>query len=318
MSDRIAHGPEQDEQSSGNHHRHTDDTEHLPVLMEQVLHWASPQPGSIWVDGTAGGGGHSLELLKRLGPGGRLLAIDRDPLAAQRVRRRLEDADIEATWSVHQASYAQLASILADENLTHVDGVLLDLGLSSDQLADAERGFSFRLGGPLDLRFDPTGGYPAWELLEHLPEKELADLIYRYGEERFSRRIARRIVERRRSDPIRTAEQLVELIHRCVPGRVHGRVDSATRTFQALRIAVNQELKHLELALRDLPDLLRTGGRLLMISFHSLEDRLVKHAFREDPRLEVLTKKPVTGTPDEVMANPRARSAKLRVAERLP
>lgn len=294
-----------------------DPTEHLPVLMNEVLHWAAIRPGSTWVDGTAGGGGHSQAILERLGSGGRLLAIDRDPLAVERVRARLAACDAPATWSVHQASYAELSSILQAQQLTHVDGILLDLGLSSDQLADNQRGFSFRLGGPLDLRFDPAHGYPAWELLEHLPEKALADLIYRYGEERFSRRIARRIVERRRTDPIRSAEELVDLIHRCVPGRVHGRVDSATRTFQALRIAVNDELKHLELALRDLPELLVAGGRLLMISFHSLEDRLVKHAFREDSRLEVLTKKPVTAEPEEILGNPRARSAKLRVAARV-
>jgi 16S rRNA (cytosine1402-N4)-methyltransferase len=318
MSDDLIPSPGQPDPVSGARPAGSDDTEHLPVLMDQVLSWANVEPGSIWVDGTAGGGGHSQALLTRLGPGGRLLAIDRDPIAAQRVRSRLATIETEATWSVHQASYAELASILDEENLTHVDGVLLDLGLSSDQLADAERGFSFRLGGPLDLRFDPSSGYPASELLEKLPEKALADLIYQFGEERFSRRIARRIVERRRTEPIRSAEQLVDLIHRCVPGRVHGRVDSATRTFQALRIAVNHELKHLEHALRDLPGLLSVGGRLLMISFHSLEDRLVKHAFREDPRLEVLTKKPVVGTPEEIAANPRARSAKLRAAARLP
>ena len=197
-----------------------------------------------------------------------------------------------------------------------MDGILLDLGLSSDQLADQERGFSFSSTGPLDLRFDPMRGKPAWRLLERLSAEHLADLIYLYGEERYSRRIARAIVQRREENPVLAAADLAELVRRCVPRSRHDRIDPATRTFQALRIAVNDELKSLEIALRRLPDCLRPGGRLAVISFHSLEDRRVKEGFRDDPRLTPLTRKPITPSDVETAENPRSRSAKLRIAVR--
>jgi 16S rRNA (cytosine1402-N4)-methyltransferase len=206
--------------------------------------------------------------------------------------------------------------VLDQLGLKQVDRIFVDLGLSSDQLACVDRGFSFRTGGPLDLRFDPTSGISASDLLAKIGEQQLANIIYEFGEERFSRRIAKAIVERRRIDPIKTAEQLRELIHRVVPGRVHGRIDSATRTFQALRIAVNEELEHLQRGLQDLPRYLAPGGRFLAISFHSLEDRLVKNAFRDHPLLHRLTKKPIVPSERECQENPRSRSAKLRVAER--
>jgi 16S rRNA (cytosine1402-N4)-methyltransferase len=194
--------------------------------------------------------------------------------------------------------------------------VLLDLGVSSDQLADPERGFSFDSPGELDLRYDPSSGEPAYRLVNRLSEERLADLIYRYGEDPNSRRIARAIVTARQRRPIRTAAELAEIIRKAVPRR-GSRIDPATRTFQALRIAVNEELKWLEVALRRIPEVLRPGGRLVVISFHSLEDRLVKEAFRRDSRLRVLTPHPVTPSPEEIAANPRARSAKLRAAERV-
>jgi 16S rRNA (cytosine1402-N4)-methyltransferase len=196
--------------------------------------------------------------------------------------------------------------------------VILDLGMSSDQLADPRRGFSFDAEGPLDLRFDPSAGEPAWRLVNRLGADHLADLIYHYGEERHSRRIARAIVDQRRQEPIHSAHQLAEIVRRAVPGpRRRYRIDPATRTFQALRIAVNDELKSLEIGLRRIPECLVRGGRFAVISFHSLEDRRVKEAFRDDPRLEVLTKKPVRPTADEVARNSRARSARLRVARRV-
>jgi 16S rRNA (cytosine1402-N4)-methyltransferase len=195
-------------------------------------------------------------------------------------------------------------------------GIVLDLGLSSDQLSDRSRGFSFTADGDLDMRFDPTSGQPAWQWLDRVSERELADTIYRYGEERFSRRIAKRIVEQREREPLRSPLALRELIHRCVPGARHARIDPATRTFQALRIVVNDELKILERALERLPDLLAPDGRLLVISFHSLEDRIVKYAFRDDPRLEVITRKPVMAGEVELESNNRSRSAKMRVARR--
>ena len=207
--------------------------------------------------------------------------------------------------------------VLEEIEVTAVDGIVLDLGLSSDQLADPERGFSFSVEGPLDLRFDPLSGQPASQLVNRLSAEALADLIYAYGEERHSRRIGRAIVARRREKRIETAQDLAAIVRRCVPrGRGPQRIDPATRTFQALRIAVNEELKSLEIALRRLPDCLKPGGRIAIISFHSLEDRRVKEAFRDDPRLNPLTIKPIRPEEDETNENPRARSAKLRVAER--
>ena len=209
-----------------------------------------------------------------------------------------------------------MPEVLAELEIEAVDGILLDLGLSSDQLADLERGFSFSSAGPLDLRFNPLQGKPAWRLLERLSAEHLADLIYQFGEERYSRRIARAIVQRRQDNPVETAADLADLVRRCVPRSRHDRIDPATRTFQALRIAVNDELKSLEIALRRLPDCLRPGGRIVVISFHSLEDRPVKEAFRDDPRLTALTRKPVIPSDEEMARNPRSRSAKLRLAVR--
>jgi 16S rRNA (cytosine1402-N4)-methyltransferase len=238
--------------------------------------------------------------------------LDRDPEAIAVAERNLSGLPIQLA----QSNYCDLPEVLAQMQLDAVDGVLLDLGLSSDQLADATRGFSFDTDGPLDLRFNSLQGEPAWRLVNRLSAEHLADLIYQYGEERHSRRIARAIVDARRRSPIRTAAQLAELVRRCVPRSRHQRIDPATRTFQALRIAVNDELKSLEIALRRIPGCLRPGGRFAVISFHSLEDRRVKEAFRDDSRLVVLTKKPVRPQPAEIDNNPRCRSARLRVAQR--
>ena len=215
---------------------------------------------------------------------------------------------------VHGA-FDQIADVLAEQGLPAVDGVLADLGVSSDQLDDPNRGLSFQQDAPLDMRMDPTRGETAADLLRRLPERDLADLIYQFGEERFSRRIARRIVAARESEPITTTGQLAALVRRCVP-RGRGPIDPATRTFQALRIAVNDELGSLDRLLAQLPDCVKPGGRAVMISFHSLEDRRVKQAFRSRGVWQVLTKKPVTAGEDEERANPRSRSAKLRAATR--
>ncbi len=288
------------------------DTVHIPVLPDTIMRLANIEPGQTWVDGTAGGGGHSRMIAERISPGGRLLAIDRDPQAAGQLTGCLPSHCV-----VRHASYDEVPEILADLGWPKVDGILLDLGLSSDQLADRNRGFSFLTDGELDMRFDPTSGEPAWQWLARVEERTLADTIYQYGEERFSRRIAKRIVETRKQNPIRTAGQLRDLIHGCVPGKKHGRIDPATRTFQALRIAVNDELQIVERALARLPDCLAPNGRLMIISFHSLEDRLVKYAFRNDPRLTVVTRRPEQATDEEVLQNSRSRSAKLRVATRI-
>ena len=294
-------------------------TVHVPVMLNEVMELGDVQPGQTWIDGTGGGGGHARRLADRIGARGRLLVVDRDPQAILRLRQNLPE-----TICLRQASYDELPRLLAELEWGPVDGILLDLGLSSDQLSDRDRGFSFLSEGPLDMRFDPTCGIAAWQWLARVDERTLADTIFKYGEERFSRRIARRIVQSRREQPIRTAQQLRELIYRCVPagratraGGRHGRIDPATRTFQALRIAVNEELQILERALALLPDCLAIGGRFLVISFHSLEDRLVKQAFRQDDRLEIVTRKPVQANDTEVAENPRARSAKLRVARRI-
>lgn len=286
---------------------------HVPVLPAEVLQWLDPQPGATLVDGTLGGGGHTRLLAERVGPQGLVIALDRDPRAIAAAETNLRGLPVK----VAQSNYSDLPEVLDEIGIERVRGVLLDLGLSSDQLADDQRGFSFDSTGELDLRFDPQEGEPAWRLLNRLPEEELANLIYRYGEERYSRRIARRIVEARRIEPVRTAAELAALVRRSVPRSPHDRIDPATRTFQALRIAVNDELGSLERALARIPNRLLIGGQLAIISFHSLEDRLVKQAFRADSRLEALTKKPVMATEEEQKRNPRSRSAKLRVARRV-
>jgi 16S rRNA (cytosine1402-N4)-methyltransferase len=287
---------------------------HIPVMPTEVLEWLAPAPGKLLADGTLGGGGHTRLLAERVAPNGRVIAVDRDPAAVAAAETLLAGLPV----SVAVASYMELADVLEEAGIGALDGILLDLGLSSDQLADDTRGFSFHSEGDLDLRFDPTDGEPASRLVNRLSAEHLADLIFQYGEERCSRRIARRIVEERRQTPITTARQLAEIVRRAAPANYDSRIDPATRTFQALRIAVNDELKHVRLALERLPDCLQPGGRLAIISFHSLEDRPVKEAFRNDPRLRNLTTKPIRPTDDEIHRNPRARSAKLRVAERVP
>lgn len=287
---------------------------HVPVLPDEVLEWLDPAEGNVIVDGTAGAGGHSRAIAERLGPRGRLIGLDRDPRMLELAEGRLTGLPVELV----EANFAELRQVLDSLGLEQVDGVLLDLGVSSDQLADPERGFSFDAPGPLDLRFNPREGEPAWRLVNRLSAEQLADIFWQYGEERFSRRIARRIVQVRQRGEIWTAKQMADVVRRAIPARSRRsqRIDPATRVFQALRIAVNDELGSLERALEQLPDCLRPGGRAVVISFHSLEDRLVKHAFRGDKRWEVLTRKPIRPTAEEVRANRRARSARLRAARR--
>jgi 16S rRNA (cytosine1402-N4)-methyltransferase len=289
---------------------------HVPVMPAEVLHWLAPAPGQVLIDATAGAGGHSLLLAPRLLPGGRLIVLDRDPVMLALARQRLEGLPI----TFAQASFDQLSQVLADQGIEKVDGVLADLGICSDQLDDAGRGFSFQQEGPLDMRMDTTTGEPASALLRRLGERELADVFHQYGEERYSRRIARRIVEVRQREPIETTTQLAELVRRCVPrlpSKRRSSIDPATRVFQALRIAVNDELAALEGLLAALPLCLKRGGRAVLISFHSLEDRRVKQAFRDRATWEVLTRKPIQASEEEEKANPRSRSAKLRAARRL-
>lgn len=287
---------------------------HVPVMLDEVLHWLDPRAGQTLVDGTLGGGGHTEALATAVGPQGLVVALDRDAAALAAAETRLAGMPVKLVG----ASFRELPEVLDQLEIPRVDGILLDLGLSSDQLDDQTRGFSFDSEGPLDLRFDTSTGEPAWRYIERLDATALADVIYNYGEERRSRRIARDIVEQRAKTPIHTARQLAEIVRHSAPrGRGKPRIDPATRTFQALRIAVNDELGALREGLEKFPDCLAVGGRVAIISFHSLEDRLVKQAFRDDARFEVLTRKPVVPTAAEVQRNPRSRSAKLRVAKRI-
>jgi 16S rRNA (cytosine1402-N4)-methyltransferase len=286
---------------------------HVPVMLDPVVQWLMPRAGQTFVDGTLGGGGHTRQLAAGVGDSGLVVSLDRDPAAIDAAERNLRGLPIKL---VH-ANFCDLPEVLKLLGIARVDGVVLDLGLSSDQLADRERGFSFSAEGPLDLRFDPMSGEPAKKLIQRLSAEHLQQLISSYGEERYARRIAEAIVRERRAHPIETSAELAELIRRNVPRAPGGdRIDPATRTFQALRIAVNEELKSLDIALRRIPDCLRPGGRMAVISFHSLEDRRVKEAFRGDERLKVLTNRPIRPSEEEVDKNPRSRSAKLRVAER--
>ncbi len=285
------------------------------MLPTEVLDALAPAAGQTVVDATVGAGGHARLLAERLGPTGRLIGLDQDPAMLALARSRLEGFPV----TLRHANFDQLPAVLSELGIAAADGVLADLGVCFDQIDTPERGFSFQQPGPLDMRMDPEQGEPARALLRRLSERELADIFWKYGEERYSRRIARKIVETRRRTPLETTEQLAELVRRCVP-RLRGRrqvIDPATRVFQALRIAVNDELGALDRFLAALPACVKPGGRAVVISFHSLEDRRVKQAFRDKQHWENLTRKPVRANEEELRTNPRARSAKLRAATRL-
>ena len=286
-------------------------TVHIPVMLREIMEALDPQPGQIIVDGTLGGGGHTRALAERVGKDGLVISLDRDPGAIERAEKALHGLPIILAHS----NFSELQEVLDEIKCGKVDGMMLDLGLSSDQLADRERGFSFNSDGPLDLRFNPDEGKPAHHLINTMKETNLADLIFEYGEERFSRRIARKICEVRRDHPIRTASELAEIVRRCVPRSPKETIDRATRTFQALRIAVNGELQALEKILREIPYCVKPGGKVAILSFHSLEDRLVKDAFREKKCYRTVNKKPILADTEEIARNPRSRSAKLRIAE---
>ena len=302
---------------------------HQPVLYHEIIHALRPHDDGLYVDGTVGAGGHAWGILDASGPSGRLLGLDLDPQALDLACERL--APFGARTILTQASYATLRVQLDSLGWEVVDGILLDLGLSSMQLDSPERGFSFRVDAPLDMRFDPRGDVTAADLVNNLPERELADLIYRYGEERKSRQVARAIVATR---PLHTTRQLTDLVVRVI-GRGKTKIHPATRTFQALRIATNGELESVETVLPQAVAALAPGGRLAVISFHSLEDRIVKTFFRREnhdcicpPKQPICTcthravikeisRRPIRPTEAETRLNPRSRSARLRVAEKL-
>ncbi len=318
--------------------------QHVPVMLEEVLKFLQPEPKGHYVDGTLGGGGHTEAILERSAPDGRVLGIDADAQTLERVKQRLSNLVSNGRLVLVHGNFAELARIVNEAGFVSIQGVLLDLGFSSLQMDDPERGFSFSADGPLDMRLDASQGMSAAELVNSASEQELADIFWRYGEERRSRSIARRIVHERARAKITRTSQLARLASAGVPYKA-GTIHPATRVFQALRIAVNAELEHLESVLPQILDVLsagntdttgmsgKGGGRMVIISFHSLEDRLVKEFMRREARdcicppglpvcvcghkarLHILTPKPVTPTNSEVIANPRARSAKLRAAE---
>ncbi len=309
--------------------------EHKPVLFAQTLAGLDLHPGGIYVDGTLGGGGHTEGILQATGPDGRVIGIDQDGEALQAASERLKD--FGSRLLPVRANFAEIKQVLAEQGIAAVDGVLLDIGVSSHQLDMAERGFSYMQDGPLDMRMDRRSGRTAADLLAELSAEELANIIYRYGEERFSRRIAARIVEFREREPLQSTRQLAELVAAAIPAaqRRKEAQHPAKRTFQALRIAVNDELGVLERGLAAAFAVLRPGGRLAVITFHSLEDRIVKEYFAglakgcdcppefpicvcgKTPQARLINRKPVVAEPEELAENPRARSAKLRVIEKL-
>lgn len=306
---------------------------HRPVMLREVLSYLDPGEGKIIVDGTLGGAGHAGEVLKRLGNTGLLIGIDQDRDALNCARGRL--AAVSPHFRLFQANYKDFDECLAQLGVEKIDGMLLDLGVSSFQLDEEERGFSYQKDAPLDMRMNQSAGITAAEVVNTWSEQELARIIWSYGEERWAKRIARFIVETREKAPLQTTGQLVEVIKGAIPkGARQGGPHPAKRTFQAIRIAVNDELGVLEETLAKVADYLQPGGRLVIISFHSLEDRIVKKSLQQQAKacvcppdfpvchcgqvakLRILTKKPLLPTPEEVTENPRARSAKLRAAER--
>jgi 16S rRNA (cytosine1402-N4)-methyltransferase len=292
---------------------------HVPVLLEQAIRFVHPRIGGHVMDATLGYAGHASAIARQLGATGELIGFDRDPAAFALARQKLESLSEELGAEMPRLRLVNAAFSSAAEEIApaSLDGIIADFGMSSMQLSEAGRGFSFQADGPLDMRMDTRSGETAEQVVNQAGEKELADLIYEFGDERRSRRIARAIV---RARPIATTAQLAAVISAAAPAMKSDRINPATRTFQAIRIRVNRELEEIKALLESAPRLLKPGGRLVVISFHSLEDRLAKDALREGAQQgvwQVLTKKPVTAEYEEMEMNPRARSAKLRAAERV-
>lgn len=290
---------------------------HVSVLLNEVLELLDPKPGGFFIDGTTDGGGHATAVIERIGPDGMFLGLDWDKGMVERLKEKFKA--IKSKVIIEHSNYAEVKKVMERHGLPRADGLLLDLGFSSTQLED-ERGMSFQKDEPLDMRYDMTADTStAADVVNGLPEKELADTIYQYGEERMSRRIAKHIVEQRRKKKIHTTKDLADMVASAVgKGYEKGRIHPATRVFQALRIYVNKELDNLETVLADCVDIIKPGGHIAIISFHSLEDRIVKTRFKEMEKAgkgNILTKKPITATEDEIRQNPRSRSAKLRAFE---
>lgn len=296
-----------------------EDKYHIPVMLDEALKYLNLGQGKTIVDATVGTGGHSLKILERIGPQGRLIGIDRDQEALGIAKNRL--SEYSASCQFVYSSYSDIDKIMNDLNIQKVDGMLFDLGISSIQLDNPDRGFTFQNEGPLDMRMDRNSYISAYDLVNNLDEKELSELIWNFGQERFHNRIARFLVRERQKHPISTTTQLSNLVLRAVScGRGYQRIHPATRTFQAMRIAVNSELELLESTISKAVDFLNKGARICIISFHSLEDRIVKLSFRELASkgiIKLITPKPLVPSSIEMRNNPSSRSAKFRVAERL-
>lgn len=294
---------------------------HKAVMLKEAIEFLAPQGGGTYVDCTLGGGGHSAEILRRIGSKGRLIGFDKDRSALERTKEALAPYLAQVVF-VH-SDFRYLAAVLQEQEIDQVDGILFDFGVSSYQVLEPERGFSYSCDAPLDMRMDDCSETTAADLVNSLPEKELANIIFRYGEERWSRRIAKFIVKQRERKPVTTTGQLVDIIKAAIPAAARRKgPHPARRTFQALRIAVNDELTGIEEGIRAGIPFLRPGGRIVAISFHSLEDRIVKNIFREYAKapegvLSILTKKPLVPSQKEIKQNPRSRSAKLRAAEKV-
>jgi len=288
---------------------------HVPVLLQEVVRFLDPKAGKVIIDATAGAGGHTEEFLRR---GAQVLAIDRDPEAIKYLKKSYGSQVINHKLVLAQGNFANIGEIAQKKGFSRVDGILFDLGISSDQLADAKRGFAFAKVGPLDMRMDPNLEVTAYDLVNNFDERRLYEIFSTYGQEKFSRAIARAICRARQIAPINSTQRLANII-REVYGKknIRTKLDCATKSFLALRIVVNSELINLENALPQTIEILKKGGRLAIVSFHSLEDGLVKRFFKQEKQLLVLTKKPVTPGASEILKNPRSRSAKLRVAEKI-
>jgi 16S rRNA (cytosine1402-N4)-methyltransferase len=292
---------------------------HDPVLMAEVLDLLAPAPGQSFVDCTLGRAGHACAIAMKLGADGTLIGLDADPRNLEFAQQRLSSAPCKVR--LFHANFAELGDVLAAAQIEKVHGILADLGVSTNQLFDEHYGLSFAQDMPLDMRLDPRIGQTAADLVNHLRETDLANVLYELAQERYSRRIARKIADARRTSPITSTEQLAELVRSAIPtrGGAPERIDPATRTFMALRMKVNHEMENLEALLEQAPGFLTSGGRVGIISFHSMEDRAVKQAFRsaeQTGQLTTLTKKPLSASDEELARNPRSRSAKLRVAQK--
>ncbi|MBU4251420.1 MAG: 16S rRNA (cytosine(1402)-N(4))-methyltransferase RsmH [Candidatus Omnitrophica bacterium] len=298
-----------------------EDVLHVPVMLQEVLDFLKLRAGQTIVDATLGTGGHALEILKRITPKGRLIGIDRDENSLNLCRQRLSEFK-DNTEFVH-ANFVDLDQVLNNLGIENIDGIVFDLGISSYQLRDAQRGFSFQEEGPLDMRLDKSSYICAYDLVNNLNENEISQMLWNFGQERWHNRIAHLLVQERRNEPISTTKQLANLVMRAIPHRYrrsYYRIHPATRTFQAVRIAVNRELEILESAIKKAVDILRKQARICVISFHSLEDRAIKHTFRAlkaDGLIDIITAKPLTPGSGEIEANPSSRSSKFRVAERI-